>query len=259
SRPLRRRPPLSERPVVRDDRTAHGSVPGGSPGTGAATGRVTFRRHDHGGAPGPPRSGVGRPRIVPARDPDHRRCRRSQGRAARANRLPGLRVPVLLGVRGLGDQRLRGDLVPIAVPEAARLPDLHDLPAGCGGARPAAHRDRRSLGDDLSSGRPQTPARVISPIRIDGVPTLEKKRRSLPTPATSESISGSVEAIVISRSGSPVAPPWTRSPVAPTLNSPLIGLAPECTPETSMISTPPSALARSWSYERSPGSTKKLE
>ena len=57
----------------------------------------------------------------------------------------------------------------------------------------------------------------------------------------------------------PVAPPWTRRPVAPTLNSPLIGLAPECTPETSMISTPPSAFARSWSNESSPGSTKKFD
>ena len=33
----------------------------------------------------------------------------------------------------------------------------------------------------------------------------------------------------------------------PGIASPLIGFAPECTPETSMINTPPSAFAKSWS------------
>src|ERR1044071_8875410 len=99
----------------------------------------------------------------------------------------------------------------------------------------------------------QTPARVISPIKIDGVPTLEKNRRSLPTARTPCSISGSVEAMVISRSGSPNEPSASiRRPVAPTLNSPLIGFAPECTPLTSMISTPPPASARRASNDRSP-------
>src|SRR5207344_731855 len=67
-----------------------------------------------------------------------------------------------------------------------------------------------------------------------------------------------VLAIVISRTGSPGAPPEMRRPVAPTENSPLIGFAPECTPLTSCTSTPPSASRRSCSSDRLPGSTNRF-
>src|SRR4029079_8510220 len=120
---------------------------------------------------------------------------------------------------------------------------------------------RSPLGDDLVRDGlgGQTPASVISPNRTDGVPTDEKKRRSLPTPVIPASISGNVDATVISRNGSPSAPPAIRRPVAPTENSPLMGVAPECTPLTSWIKTPPSARTSSSSNDSSPASRYKFD
>ena len=56
--------------------------------------------------------------------------------------------------------------------------------------------------------------------------------RSAPTSTTSSSMRWSVDAIVISRTGSANAPSRTMSPSAPTEKSPLTGFVPECRPLT---------------------------
>ena len=56
--------------------------------------------------------------------------------------------------------------------------------------------------------------------------------RSDPTSTTSWSIRCSVDATVISRTGSANCPSRTISPSAPTEKSPLTGFVPECSPET---------------------------
>ena len=87
------------------------------------------------------------------------------------------------------------------------------------------------------------------------MPTEEKNRRSVPTPVIPASISVIVDATVISRSGSPSAPPAIRRPVAPTENSPLIGFAPRMDARHVLDQHTALRLASISSNDSSPGST----
>ena len=61
-----------------------------------------------------------------------------KGVDARADRVPGVRGAVLLGLRLVGGERVPRDLGAAEVPEAARLQGVHALPARGGGARARA-------------------------------------------------------------------------------------------------------------------------
>ena len=93
------RRPLTERSRHGLHRRADGARAGGRPRAGAAAGRLAIRHHHDGRTVDRHRPRVGRALLVPARDPDHRGRRPVQGRRPRPDGVPGLRFPVLLGVR----------------------------------------------------------------------------------------------------------------------------------------------------------------
>ena len=63
--------------------------------------------------------------------------------------------------------------------------------------------------------------------------------------------------MVNSLTGSPSAPPLMRRPSAPVEKSPLMGLTPECRPDTPRISTPSSIPATRSAGLRSPGESAR--
>src|SRR5207247_1542751 len=135
---------------------------------------------------------------------------------------------VLLAGMATGEPLTQTRLAPRrAGPVASLVPEGYrafavtpSLPAAA--VRPAAHIPPR-----------EPPPTVLCWMSTGAVPIEPRNRSSVPVAATEASMSISVLAMVISRSGSPRAPPATRNPVAPTENCPDTGLAPECTPVTS--------------------------
>ena len=99
---LRGGPASAQRPRARFDRRAHGTVPGRRAGDGVAAGGLAVGGDDDRRPSDRDRPRDRRQVLVPALASDHRGRGLVQGRRARADRVPGPRCGVLLGVRLLG-------------------------------------------------------------------------------------------------------------------------------------------------------------
>ena len=100
----------------------------------------------------------------------------------------------------------------------------------------------------------QAPLMVTSWMtRLTPAARIGSQSTSAPTSATSSSMRCSVEAIVNSRTGAPTVPLAISIPDAPVEKSPLIGLTPECRPDTDCTSSPSSTSAMSAAWSRVPG------